>query len=247
MVYKLTCGGQQSDHPVLARLLFLLLSFFVKWRQVGLQSTLQNTLKLKRGERAILSVEPVIHREYCCGSDAPCGDNGRAAPRPAAFLDRDGVINLDGEGYNYRVDDLHFVQGAPQAIRLLNERGYYVLVVSNQSGVARGYFAQEDVQKFHREMQLRLQGVGARIDAFAFCPHLAGGSVPGYNIECNCRKPKTGMLEALGRRWPLDLKKSFMVGDKASDMECARSFGVEGHLFSGGDLESFVKGILKEL
>lgn len=186
-----------------------------------------------------MATGPVIHREG--------GATSASGLRPAAFLDRDGVINLDGEGYNYRVDNLHFVEGAPQAIKLLNEAGYYVLVVSNQSGVARGYFAEEDVHRFHREMQLRLQMVGAQIDGFAFCPHLAGGSVPGYSIECNCRKPKTGLLEALVGQWPIDLPNSFMVGDKVSDMECARGFGIEGHRFTGGDLYGFIRGILGTL
>jgi D-glycero-D-manno-heptose 1,7-bisphosphate phosphatase len=164
--------------------------------------------------------------------------------RPAAFLDRDGVINLDGEGFNYKAEDLHFVEGAPQAIKILNERGYYVLVVSNQSGVARGYFGEEDVRTFHKEMQLRLKSVGAHIDAFSFCPHLAEGSVPQYSFDCDCRKPKTGLLDALVKRWPVDLERSFMVGDKVSDMECAENFGVKGHRFTGGDLEGFINAIV---
>jgi D-glycero-D-manno-heptose 1,7-bisphosphate phosphatase len=150
--------------------------------------------------------------------------------RPAAFLDRDGVLNVD-HGYAYRPDQLEWIAGATQAVRLLNEAGYIVIVVTNQSGVARGLYDEPAVQKFHTYMQEALRAQGAHIDAFYYCPHHPEGTIKELAVRCNCRKPGTGMLEQAAREWPIDLGRSFLIGDKDIDMAAAAAFKVRGIKF----------------
>ncbi len=151
--------------------------------------------------------------------------------RPAAFLDRDGVLNLD-KGYTYRPDDLVVIPGAAEAVRLLNEAGYYVFVVTNQSGVARGLYTMAEVEVFNDRLRDRLAAEGVLIDAFYVCPHHTDGIVQEYAIACTCRKPGPGMLEQAAREWPIDLDRSFLIGDKDSDMEAAKAFHIRGARYS---------------
>ena len=160
-------------------------------------------------------------------------DLNSAAPRtrrPAAFLDRDGVLNVD-HGYVHRPEHLEWVAGAPESVRLLNEAGYYVIVVTNQSGVARGFFDEAAVKSFHAHMQNALAGKDAHIDAFYYCPHHPEGSVKAFAMACSCRKPRTGMLEQAAHDWPIDINRSFFIGDKDLDMAAAAAFKVRGIKF----------------
>lgn len=152
------------------------------------------------------------------------------ARRPAAFLDRDGVLNVD-HGYVSRPEQLEWVAGAPESVRLLNEAGYYVLVVTNQSGVARGYFDEAAVRSFHVHMQNALAERGAHIDAFYYCPHHPEGTIKALAVYCSCRKPGTGMLEQAEREWPIDKGASFFIGDKDHDMAAAAAFNIRGIRF----------------
>ena len=163
--------------------------------------------------------------------------------QPAAFLDRDGVLNVD-HGYAHRPEQLEWIKGAPEAVRLLNEAGYYVFVVTNQSGIARGYFEEEAVKSFHAHMQDSLAEHGAHIDAFYFCPHHPDGTVKSLAVRCRCRKPGTGMLEQAAREWPIDIRASFMVGDKEEDMTAAATFNVRGIKFDSrtDSLTDLVRG-----
>jgi D-glycero-D-manno-heptose 1,7-bisphosphate phosphatase len=156
--------------------------------------------------------------------------SGDKTRRPAAFLDRDGVLNID-HGYAHRIDQLDWVDGAREAVRLLNDAGYTVIVVTNQSGIARGLYGEADVHAFHAHMQETLQAQGAHIDAFYHCPHHPDGHVAGFAVECECRKPGTGMLERGAREWPLDLTRSFLIGDRDGDMEAAAAFNIRGIRF----------------
>lgn len=162
------------------------------------------------------------------------------ARRPAAFLDRDGLLNED-DGYTHRPEQLRWLPGAREAIRHLNDKGWYVFVVTNQAGVARGYYTETDVDLFHQHMQAELQEYGAHIDAFAYCPHHPIGTVAHFARDCTCRKPRTGMLEALAARWPIEIERSFLLGDKDSDVECGRQFGIASRKCVRGDLLSSVK------
>ena len=150
--------------------------------------------------------------------------------RPAAFLDRDGVLNVD-HGYVYRPEDLQWVDGAPAAVRLLNGAGYTVIVVTNQSGVARGFYDDAAVRCFHAHMQAEMNRHGAHIDAFYYCPHHPEGTVAEYAIRCQCRKPGIGLLERAAREWPIDLSRSFLIGDKPDDLKAAAAFKIKGLLF----------------
>jgi D-glycero-D-manno-heptose 1,7-bisphosphate phosphatase len=135
-----------------------------------------------------------------------------APSRGAVFLDRDGTLNVE-VNYLYRVDDLHLISGAAQAIRRLNEAGYLVIVVTNQAGIARGYYAESDLHALHEHMAALLAAEGARIDAFYFCPHH-----PDFTGPCSCRKPAPGMLRAAERDHNLDLRQSWLIGDTAGDV-----------------------------
>jgi D-glycero-D-manno-heptose 1,7-bisphosphate phosphatase len=150
--------------------------------------------------------------------------------RPAAFLDRDGVLNHDN-GYVHRAEDFVWIDGAKAAVKRLNDRGCLVFVVTNQSGIARGLYGPEEVETLHRWMNDQLRAAGAHIDAFYYCPHHPDGVAPGYSIVCDCRKPAPGLLLQAMREWPVQREASFMIGDKAIDMEAAAAAGVTGFRF----------------
>ena len=164
--------------------------------------------------------------------------------RPAAFLDRDGVINRD-DGYIHRAEDFVWYEGAKRAIRRLNERNHWVFVITNQAGVARGLYPAEDVERLHRWINTELAASGAHIDAFYFCPHHPTEGLDAYRLVCDCRKPSAGMLLQAMREWPVDRSRSFMIGDKESDMAAASAAGVKGVLSREGDLEAIVSALLE--
>lgn len=169
-----------------------------------------------------------------------------AASRPAAFLDRDGVLNVD-DGYIGTRERIRWMPGVVTGIRTLNEAGYLVFVITNQSGVARGMFSEQDVRDLHDWMRGELQRDGARIDDFRFCPHHAEGSVANYAVDCNCRKPKPGMLRDLMIAWPVQAQGSFVIGDKPSDVEAAKAVGLPGFLYAGDNLAAFVANVLRDV
>jgi D-glycero-D-manno-heptose 1,7-bisphosphate phosphatase len=150
----------------------------------------------------------------------------------AVFLDRDGTINLEKE-YLYRIEDFEFVTGAEEAIRLLNQAGYFVVVVTNQSGVARGYYTEEDVEILHSEISARLAAKGAHVDAWYYCPHHPAGK-GSYALPCSCRKPLPGMLLSAADRYGLNLEESIMIGDKLIDVEAALAAGCRPILVRSG-------------
>jgi D-glycero-D-manno-heptose 1,7-bisphosphate phosphatase len=147
-----------------------------------------------------------------------------AALRRAVFLDRDGTVNEERD-YLWRVEDFIFIPGVPEAIRRLNEAGWLVVVVTNQSGVARGYYGEEDVERLHRHIKRLLAAAGARIDAFYFCPHHPREGVGAYRRDCDCRKGQPGMLLRAASELGIDLSRSFMVGDKVADVEAGEAAG----------------------
>lgn len=160
---------------------------------------------------------------------------GTEGAAKAVFFDRDGTLNVDTE-YLYKIEEFQWIEGAVEAIRYCNEKGYLAIVVTNQSGVARGYFTEEDVRRLHRWMNEDLKRRGAHIDAFYFCPHHPQGSVDKYAITCDCRKPAPGLVEEACRTYGIDPARSFFIGDKERDVECGRRAGVKGILFTGGSL-----------
>ncbi|KON64240.1 D-glycero-alpha-D-manno-heptose-1,7-bisphosphate 7-phosphatase [Komagataeibacter europaeus] len=170
----------------------------------------------------------------------------RSEHDPGAFLDRDGVINVD-IGYPHRPEDFRFIEGAPEAIRQLNRHGYKVIVVTNQSGVARGLFDEAAVEHFHNHMCAELARHDAFIDAIYMCPYHPDGQVERYRADHPDRKPGPGMILRAQKDYHIDLSRSFMIGDKESDMKAAQAAGVPGYLFKGGNLVNLIELILKQI
>jgi len=166
------------------------------------------------------------------------------ALRPAVFFDRDGVLNED-LGYVHRPEDLRWIPGAQKAIRRVNDLGWWVFVVTNQSGVARGLFDREAVWRFHAAMQADLGKVGARVDRFYDCPFHADAVVEQWrHADHPDRKPNPGMILRALAQHPVNRAASLLVGDKETDLEAARRAGIQARLFSGGDLDRFLHTLL---
>jgi D-glycero-D-manno-heptose 1,7-bisphosphate phosphatase len=139
--------------------------------------------------------------------------------RPGVFLDRDGTLNVDS-GYTYRWEDFHWIPGAIEALELLRDAKLFVVIVSNQAGVARGLYKESDILSLYRRIAKDLNDKEIPAPPFYYCPHH-----PDYCGPCSCRKPKTGMLKQAAEDYNLDLSRSFMVGDKRSDLQAGLSAG----------------------
>ncbi len=160
-----------------------------------------------------------------------------AALRRAAFLDRDGVINID-HGYVSRWDQFEFMPGAVQAMKRLSDADYTLVVVTNQSGIARGMYTEEDFSLLTRQMCEHLQAHGVPVAGVFHCPHHPKGQRAEFAIDCACRKPRPALLSRAIEHLGLDARTSFMVGDKHSDIQAARAAGVaRAYLVAGGDGE----------
>lgn len=163
--------------------------------------------------------------------------------RPAIFLDRDGVINKD-TGYPYRQDDLFLIDGAGEAISLAKKHGYLTVVVTNQSGVARGFFTEQDVHKFHSYIQEKLRNYNTSIDAFYFCPFHPEATCQAYRQDHPDRKPNPGMIERAIHELLIDRKRSFLIGDKFTDVQAAKAANITGYLFQENNLFYFLNSLL---
>jgi D-glycero-D-manno-heptose 1,7-bisphosphate phosphatase len=150
--------------------------------------------------------------------------------RRAVFLDRDGTINVEKD-YLYKIEDFEFIPKAPEAIKKLKDAGFMVIVISNQSGIARGYFDEDAVHQLHKHIQHELAKYNTIIDAFYICPH---HPEEGDRVVCDCRKGKPGMLLRAAVDHDIDLGKSFMVGDKMADIEAGVRAGCQSLLVLTG-------------
>jgi len=157
----------------------------------------------------------------------------QAEKRAAVFLDRDGTINEE-VGYLDRVEKLRLIPGAAEAIRLLNEKGFKTVVVTNQSGVARGFFTEAFVETVHSRIQELLAAEGAVIDGFYYCPHHPTEGRGPYLQDCDCRKPAPGLLRCAAAEHGIDPSRSFVVGDTLKDIEAGGRVGIPGILVLTG-------------
>ncbi len=162
----------------------------------------------------------------------------------AVFFDRDGVLNED-VAYLYKIEDLRWVEGAREAVAYLTQLGYKIFIVTNQSGIARGYYTVEQMQQLHEYMQREFAACGGKIEKIYYCPHHPEGSVAEYTCVCSCRKPKPGMLLQAMAEYAIDKEQSFLIGDSKRDVEAAEAADIRGYLFTGGNLLNFIKSILE--
>lgn len=162
-----------------------------------------------------------------------------------AFLDRDGVLNISSinNGYVGYIKDFKWVNGAKKAIKFLNKKNFKVVIVSNQSGIARGFFTVKDVKKIHSYIQKKLKENNAKIDKFYFCPFHKDGIIEKYKKNSSLRKPDIGMFRLAQKKWNIDKKNSFMIGDQNTDMEFAKKAKISGYLFNEKNLYRFIKKI----
>jgi D-glycero-D-manno-heptose 1,7-bisphosphate phosphatase len=158
----------------------------------------------------------------------------------AAFLDRDGTLNVEA-GYLNHVDRLELIDCAAEAVALLKKHGLKTIVVTNQAGVARGYFPEEHLTRLHAKLQRLLREQGTELDAIYYCPHHPDVGEPPYRQDCDCRKPKLGMIRRAEAEFAIDPHRSYMVGDKISDVNFGKKAGCKSLLlltgYGKGDLE----------
>lgn len=148
--------------------------------------------------------------------------------RPAIFLDRDGTLNID-KGYVYRIEDWEWIPGAIDAIAALKKAGFLVIVITNQAGIARGYYNETDMTNLHNKINKELKEYGATIDEFYHCPHH-----PEFGAACNCRKPMPGLIYEASHDFDIDLTRSWLIGDKASDIQAGCTADVKSILVLTG-------------
>lgn len=151
----------------------------------------------------------------------------------AIFIDRDGTLNED-IGYVSSPAQLVLYPWAAEAVRLINNSGLKAIIITNQSGIARGMYTEDDLDKIHSRMIEELSREGARIDAVYYCPHHPEVGDARYRVACDCRKPRIGMVNAAAREHNIDLARAFVIGDKASDIELAGNAGARGALVMTG-------------
>lgn len=161
--------------------------------------------------------------------------------RPAVFLDRDGTINLE-KNFLYRIEDFEYLDGAIEGLKQLQNWGYLLVIITNQSGIARGYFSEDDYKKLTEWMLSDLNAEGIYMEQVYYCPHHPAGKIKKYTRNCNCRKPKTGLFYQAAEELAIDLSNSIAIGDKLRDLEICNETEVKGILLS----ETFIrqKGIV---
>jgi D,D-heptose 1,7-bisphosphate phosphatase len=142
----------------------------------------------------------------------------------AIFLDRDGTIIKAGD-HNYKIEDIKFVDSAIDGLGRMKNLGFKLIITTNQAGIAKGFYEEKDYLVFREELHKRLSKYGIFLDAEYFCPHHVDGTVERYKIDCNCRKPKTGMLEQAAKDFNLNLSACWLIGDMPSDIDAGKNAG----------------------
>lgn len=160
--------------------------------------------------------------------------------KPAVFFDRDGVLNED-DGYVYQPKDFKWIPGAVDTIKRIKDEGYAIFVITNQSGIARGFYTEEDVIHLHNWINYELlQKYAVQIDSFYYCPHHPTVGLAPYKTNCECRKPKPGLIQRALSEFNIDTERSYFVGDKDTDMQAATAVGIKGYKFNSENLLDFM-------
>lgn len=162
--------------------------------------------------------------------------------KPAVFLDRDGTINVE-KNYLYRIEDFEYIDGAVEALQKLHQAGFLLVVVTNQSGIARGYYSEEDFRTLNGWMRKDLQERGVPIASVYYCPHHPQAVVPKYRAVCDCRKPAAGLFQRAIRELDIDVDKSYAVGDKLRDLAICEEEPVQGILLGNEEMLNTQKAI----
>ena len=153
--------------------------------------------------------------------------------KKCVFLDRDGNINVEKD-YLHKIEEFEFIDGAREAIKIFNDLDYLVVVVTNQSGVARGYYDEKSVKTLHDYLQKEVEKIGGHVDGFYYCPHHPENGIGKYKLNCNCRKPEPGMFIKAQKDLDIDFSSSIMVGDKISDIKAGTNLGMRSILVKTG-------------
>ena len=160
-----------------------------------------------------------------------------------AILDRDGVINID-YGYVHRINQISFVEGIFSGLRYLQDKKYDLFVATNQSGVARGYYSENDVRNLHDILDKKFKSEGIILGGFLYCPHHLDASIDQYKKNCCWRKPLPGMINAILELNKYETEKSFLIGDNDTDISAAEQAGIKGYKFVSDNIFEFVKYII---
>lgn len=158
----------------------------------------------------------------------------------AVFLDRDGVINVD-KGYVHKIEDFEFYPNVFEALKKLQDNGFKLFIVTNQSGIAVGYYTEEDFLKLTDYMLKEFEKHGIKIEKVYYCPHHENGTVEKYSIKCDCRKPESGMIRQAIKEFGVDTSKSFLIGDKENDILAAHKEGIKAALVKTGQGLKYIK------
>ena len=154
--------------------------------------------------------------------------------KKAIFLDRDGTINVE-KNYLYKIEDFEFMEGVLETLKKLSDAGFLLIIITNQSGIARGYYTEKDYGILNSWLLENFAKNGISITASYFCPHLPDASVERYRTICNCRKPNTGLFEQAVKDFNIDLKKSFAIGDKIRDLAICEKSDCKGFLIGNNE------------
>lgn len=160
----------------------------------------------------------------------------------AIFLDRDGTLNIEKD-YLYKIEDFEFLPGVISALRLLQEAGYLLIIITNQSGIAKGYYTEESYQKLNKWMLSALQEQGIKVDGVYYCPHHPEAKIEKYRVDCSCRKPKLGMYEQAVRDYDIDLSISYAIGDKIRDCAICKESSCKGYLIASNEKPETIEAV----
>ena len=161
----------------------------------------------------------------------------------AVFLDRDGTINVE-KHYLYKVEDFEFLHNSIEALKMLKEAGFLLFIMTNQSGIGRGYYSENDFKKLNNWMLCELEKAGIHIEKVYYCPHFPGSQIRKYDLICKCRKPNLGMFQDAINEYDLNVSNSFAIGDKLRDLEICKTWGCKGYLVEKSEDMDVISDVL---